>query len=452
MSIMRREFLHKVVAGTGLALGAARDLRASAPTDSAVPPSVRLETPAGGHSQAGPDPLFEKPAPVTLGELAQRKIQGVAAVEVNDYAPGGFKGEISPSPPHADMNPKKAVIVLWQDHPQRLVFCHEASYDPWLELPNGVGLCNQFFEGNSGWAELFNNNGRKERNSFVDIIQSGPRRVWVRWNYFCVNKDDDSHPALRGVEDYIAHPNGLVWRRLTYTTLMPEKPEGYSWQPIDYFAVAPTGTTWKDLFPQDEQHGDLHVGSVIDAYSDKRYDKFWDDEGNQPRRSGDAKLLLEISHSPGFAMVMPLKAGCLFTIMGASSGFPPEKSQVVDHSFDDTGGWGWNAARWDHWPIGWLNAQENAYKPGSPYPYHFGPFSHYIVNKPLKNAKQDFPVEAGDMDLNRWTERHVYYTLTGVGRDLDSIRRLARQWLDMGHACARPESAADLPSPPPASM
>ena len=177
MSIMRREFLHKVVAGTGLALGAPRDLRASAPTDSAVPPSVRLGTPAGGHPQAGPDPLFEKPAPVTLGELAQRKIQGVAAVEVNDYAPGGFKGEISPSPPHADMNPKKAVIVLWQDHPQRLVFCHEASYDPWMELPNGVGLCNQFFEGNSGWAELFNNNGRKERNSFVDIIQSGPQRV-----------------------------------------------------------------------------------------------------------------------------------------------------------------------------------------------------------------------------------------------------------------------------------
>ncbi len=444
MSIMRREFLHKVIAATGLALGAPQVVAASAPTDSSFPPFERPGTSAWGHPQAGPDPLFEKPAPVTLGELAQRKVQGVAAVEVNDYAPGGFKGELSPSPPHADMNPKKAIIVLWQDHPHRLVFCDEASYDPWMELPNGVGLCNQFFEGNSGTAELFNNNGRKERNSFVDIIQSGPRRVWVRWNYLCVNKDDDSHPALRGAEDYIAHPNGLVWRRLTYTTLMPGKPDGYSWQPIDYFAIAPTGTTWKDLFPRDEQHGDLHVGSVIDAYSDKSYDKFWDDEGNHPRRSGDAKLLLEISHSPGFAIVMPLKAGCLFTIMGGSSGFPPEKSQVVDHSFDDTGGWGWNSARWDHWPIGWLNSQTNDYKPGSPYPYHFGPFSHYIVNKPLKNAKQDYPVEVADMDLNRWSERHVYYTLTGVSRDIESIRRLARQWLDRGHACARPESVANL--------
>jgi hypothetical protein len=42
------------------------------------------------------------------------------------------------------MNPKKAVIVLWQSHPRRLVFCHEASSDTWMILPGGVGLCNQF--------------------------------------------------------------------------------------------------------------------------------------------------------------------------------------------------------------------------------------------------------------------------------------------------------------------
>jgi hypothetical protein len=35
--------------------------------------------------------------------------------------------------------------------------------------------------------------------------------------------------------------------------------------------------------------------------------------------------------------------------------------------------------------------------------------------------------------------------LAGVAKDLESIRRLARQWLDKGPACARPESIADLP-------
>ena len=97
--------------------------------------------------------------------------------------PGHYTGALTPSPPHADLNAKKAIIVVWKGHSHRFVFSHEASYDPWMELPNGLGLCNQFFEGNFGWAELFNNKGRQEQNSFVDIIQSGPERVWVRWNY-----------------------------------------------------------------------------------------------------------------------------------------------------------------------------------------------------------------------------------------------------------------------------
>jgi len=48
-------------------------------------------------------------------------------------------------------------------------------------------MCDQFFRSNirgepanhQGSAELFNIKGRRERNSFVDVIQSGPERVWV---------------------------------------------------------------------------------------------------------------------------------------------------------------------------------------------------------------------------------------------------------------------------------
>ena len=399
----------------------------------------------------GPDPLYEKPLPIKVEELEAHPPAGVSATEVNDYAPVRYKGELKPSPPHADMNPNHAVIIQWHGKPHRVVFAHEASYDPWMQLPNGLGLCNQFFEGNNGYAELFNNNGRKTRNSFVNIVQSGPERAWVRWNYFCVNKDDDSHPVLHGTEDYVAYPNGLMWRRLTYTTMLPDKPEGYSWQPIDYFAVAPNGTTWNDLFARDPEHKDFNVATVLDAFSPKKYEVFWNDEG-KARRNGNAELLLEISHSRGLAMVMPSKDGYLFTILGNDSGFPSEKSQVVDHSFNDTGGWGWGAIRWNHWPVGWLNAQANDYKPELGYPYHFGPLSHYIVNKPMKNVaglefddpKSDFHRETYDMDLNRWSERHVYYTLTGVGQSMESIRKLARRWLDQGHACAKPESIAEL--------
>ena len=442
--VRRREFLRNATAASSFLLPGDAQLNASPTQCTEITPVSDVA--AVSFPSSGPDAVFTKRLPVSMVEWARERVKGVAAVEVDDYAPGGFQGALRPSPPHADINPRRAVIVSWERAKHRLVFCHEASYDPWIELTNGVGFCNQFFEGNNGWAELFNDNGRRERNSFVDIVQSGPERVWVRWSYFCVNKDDDSHPALRGTEDYITYSNGLVWRRLAYSTLMAERPEGYSWQPIDFFALAPSGTTWSDLFERDNQFGDYHVACALDVYSDLRYAVFWA-EGRQPRRQGNRQTLLDISHSNGFAMVLPFKAGCLFTLMGAASGFPAEKSQIVDHSFRDTGGWGWGAMRWDHWPIGWANAQAHEYKPGSPYPYHFGPFSHYIVNKPLKDAPRDYPIEARDMDLNRWTEQHVYYTLTGTAGDLESIRRLGRQWLDKGQSCASSQSVANLSWP-----
>jgi len=48
------------------------------------------------------------------------------------------------------------------------------------------------------------------------------------------------------------------------------------------------------------------------------------------------------------------------------------------------------------------------------------------------------------MELNRWSEKHVYYTLTGAAHDIESIRRLAKRWLDQGDQCAQPESIANL--------
>ena len=281
--------------------------------------------PAGSRAQQGPDPVFEKPLPVTMAELAKRTTQGVSALEVNDYAPGHYTGGLTPSPPHADMNAKKAVVVFWKDHPQRFIFSHEASYCPLLELSSGAAMCNQFFEGNTGNAELFNIMGRKEKNSFVDVIQSGPERVWVRWNYFAVNMKDDTQPRLRGTEDYIAYPNGLVLRRLTYESLMPNSIYGYSQQPVELFGVAPVGKDIKDLFPRDAQRGDYHTHAVLDIYSDRRYDIYWGENG-EVRRRGDDTTLAAISQSPGRALVLPFREGLLFAVLGDAGGFPGRRA------------------------------------------------------------------------------------------------------------------------------
>jgi hypothetical protein len=397
-------------------------------------------------SADGPDPIFEKPEPVTTAELANRTTEGVSAVEVKDYAPGHYTGAMSPSPPHADLNAGKAVVVFWKDRASRLVFSHEASYCPWLELPSGAGMCNQFFEGNLGEAELFNDGGRKERNSFVDILQSGPQRVWVRWTYFCVNLKDDSRPRLRGTEDYFACPNGLVLRRMTYQSLVPNAVVGYSTQPVELFGVAPAGSAIRDLFPRDADHGDCHVHAVLDLYADRRYDVYWDEKGGVRRRGNDATLV-DIWRSPGCALVLPFREKLLFAVLGTASGFPPEKNRLVDHCTPGArGGSGWGTGRWDHWPIGWTNSQGSAWQPGSPFAYSFGSIGQFFVpdGKPLESFWRDYSKYCEDMELNRWSERHVFYVLLGAASDWQAIRRIGRSWLDQGGNCARPESIATL--------
>jgi hypothetical protein len=397
-------------------------------------------------SADGPDPIFEKAQPVTMAELAHRVTEGVSAVEVNDYAPGHYTGAMIPSPPHADLNPGKAVVIFWKDPSQRFVFSHEASYCPYLEFTNGAGMCNQFFEGNLGDAELFNNGGRKERNSFVDILQRGPQRVWVRWTYFCVNLTDDTKPRLRGTEDYFAYPNGLVLRRMTYESLMPNEVVGYSTQPVELFGVLPAGSVFRDLFPRDAEHGDWQVLAALDLYSDRRYDIYWDEKGGVRRRGNDATLV-DIWQSPGCALVLPFREKLLFAVLGKASGFPSEKNRLVDHCTPGAqGGSGWGTGLWDHWPIGWANSQGSGWKPGSPFAYHYGSIGQFLVpdGKPLKSFWRDYSEYCKDMEVNRWTESHVFYVLLGSASDSDTIRRIGRNWLDQSGGCARPESIANL--------
>lgn len=370
----------------------------------------------------------------------------VTVEEVTQYAPGKYDGPLNPSPPHADLNPHRAVIVRWSDFDQAFVFSHEASYCPYLALPTGAAMSNQFFEGNLGEAELMNNLGRKERNSFVDIVESTRDRVWVRWNYFAVNMHDDTQPRLRGTEDYFAYPNGLILRRASYVSLMPSDVIGYSTMPVELFGIAPKGAMLADLFDRDATHGDYLALVALDLFSDSRYDIYWDESG-RVRRQGDDATMDKIAHSPGFALVMPFRDGYLFAILGEASGFPSANSQLIDHCTPGAkGGAGWGVGRWDHWPIGWLNSQSSYWKPGSPYPYSFGSIGHFLVpaGKEIRTFWEDYSALCKDMDFNRWTANRMFCVLLGRAKDWDHIRSIGRQWLGKGIACQRPDSVADL--------
>jgi hypothetical protein len=383
-------------------------------------------------------PVISKPAPVTMAELAKRKTAGVTVTEVTDYVFGGYKGEF-PSPPHADHNAKRAFVVTWEYFPYRFVFAHEGSYCPWFELPSGAGFCYQFFEGNEGWAELFNDFGRKERNSFVDILERGPGRVGVRWTYFGVNMQS-GEAAFRGTEDFWAYPNGLVLRRQSYESLIPDKTIGYAREPIEMIGMAPVGKLWSDVLSSTASAGERHALAVLDPFSEKRYDVFWTPAPDAKqiwkgtaRRTGCSWK--EVDDAAGVALIVPMKDGAPFCIFGDASGFGHDFTRIKEHSFNDTGGWGWISSSWDHWPIGWLNSQAHEVDTESlkVYPNHFSP------------AGMDFWSLPNEDSANR-----SFYSLIGIaGGDFEEIRRIARQWLEKGEkGIADSMSGADLRAVP----
>ncbi len=359
----------------------------------------------------------------------------VSVREVDDYVFGHFRGEFV-SPPSADGNPRRAVIVEWVGKPWRFVFAHEGSYCPWFELQGGSGVCFQFFEGNDGWAELFNQFGRMDKNSFVEVLERGPKQVHVRWTYFGVNQTSGER-AYRAVEDFYCLPNGLVLRRQSYKTLLPGNPHGYAREPIEMIGMCPVGKLWRDVLRTDEKTGERHALAALDPFSSKRYDVYWTSKPgalweSTPRRAGCTWK--EIDDANGLVLVIPMRAGAVFCTFGAASGFPSAGTRVKEHSYKDTGGIGWISSSWDHWPIGWLNSQGHVVDAESlkKYPNHFSP------------AGMDFFALA-----NEAVEKGEYWSLVGVGgvggEDLQRVRELARAWLESGDRVSDPARVATLP-------
>jgi hypothetical protein len=346
------------------------------------------------------------------------------AAEVNvrtadDYVFGGYKGDFV-SPPSADGNPRRAVIVDWTARPEKLVFWHEASYCPIFELSDGSGACFQFFEGNDGWAELFNQFGRMEKNSFVEIVERGPQRVHVRWTYFGVHQQSGER-AYRAVEDFYCLTNGLVLRRQAYQSLMPKRHEGYAREPIELIGMCPVGKLWKDILTTNNETGERHALAALDPFSDNRYDVYWrPKEGTlweaTPRRDGSTWK--EIDDAAGVVIAIPMRAGSPFCAFGTASGFNAKTTRLKEHTFSNTEGGNWISSCWDHWPVGWINSQAHVVDASSlgKYPNHFSP------------AGMDFFAVP-----NEEVARGEYWSLIGVGgHDLEAVRRLARCWLELG--------------------
>ena len=387
----------------------------------------------------GPDPIFEKPQPITMAELAGKKIEGVEAVEVSDYAPAGYKGELKPSPPHADFNPQEGGHHRLGQAPATL------RLQPRGQLLSLVGIAQRrravqpVLRVNEG-GDLFSDTGRRERNSFVDVIQSGPDRAWVRWNYFCVSprrRHPPEHPRHRGLHRLsqragvaaadLPHHDARRNRRATVgsrsTSLPPRR----------------RAREWKDLFPRDPRARRLQRGRGPGRLLGQDLPRLLGRSRARPRRVGDAELLWQISKSKGFAMVMPFKAGHLFVVLGQSSGFPARKEPDRRSQLRRHRRLGLGLGRWDHWPVGWLNSQSHDYQPGSPYPYHFCP----VLALHGQQADRRLPQRVSRHACGTWN--------TTAGRSGTCITRSAAWAATWSRSAGWPGSgstrASDAPTP-----
>ena len=458
MSIRRRKFLKQALTGTALTAAEMRSGMARTPSGAAPNPiasSHSTGSTARGENEFGPDPIFEKPAPITMAELAKMKIEGVRALEVSDYMFGNYQGPLTPCPPHSDQNPKKAFIIVWEGRPNKFVFWHEASYSPFFLLPSGAGPNFQFWESNWG-GELFNQYGRMEQHSFVDIIESGPRRVWIRWTYLDVDEKGNP-PVLRGTDDFVTYPNGIIWRRQTYQTFYPDRDDAQCASPLDFFTAVPAGVHYSEIMPKDEQHGDYLAGAFLDVYSNKQYNIYWDKSDkpgwNGPyyaRRTG-AESFLDIERSPDRAAVQTYRDGLAYSTFGDAGSYLANRTQLWDNSHPDTSPCDWGNAKMIHWPIGWVNSGGviGSDKDIMTYPYHVDTISMCFVTKPFPmtvearawpNIKKDW----SDKQQEKWVGGRVFYCLHGVEHDFEAIRQVSRRWLDKGADCARPDSVKDL--------
>ena len=259
--------------------------------------------------------------------------------------------------------------------------------------------------------------------------------------------NDDTQPRLRGTEDYFAYPNGLVLRRMTYESLMPDDVVGYSTQPVELFGVAPVGKLIKDLFPRDAKHGDYLTHAALDLYSDRRYDIYWGEKG-EVRRRGDDATLAAISQSPGCALVLPFRERTALRRARRRQRFSARRRtswsttarrapRAAAGGARGSGTTGRSAGSIRRRPSG------NPARPTPTVSDRSGSSSSRTGNGSSRSARTT-PEYCKDMELNRWTARRVFYVLLGAARDWDDVRRIGRSWLDKGKDCARPESIAEL--------
>jgi len=325
-----------------------------------------------------------------------------ATIDEN-YRFGDYTGLLTPSPPHADNNPARAVVVTWNDKPYKFVFWHEAAYTPFWELSDGSGLTCQYFEGEGDTeGDLWCPHGRKESVSNVALLENGPNRVHVRWWY--------NPGSVTAQEDYYFYPNGLCWRKMKVVG-------GESNECFEMMIMNRVGDYYRDNVPGPE-NGIYKLVTMLDVYSFKKRE-YWDDKS----KTGASKSEIEDAAAKVFRV--HLNDLDPFAIYGDGiTAFIGTDDKIVEI---------WDSWAYKHhftcWPIGWSwSTSEDG---------GFGTYPSVVCPIGLDSARYS---HAGDSPM-------VWLFGVSDAPD-DELRELAKAFVESPDVMTNPDVVKDLPYGP----
>ena len=174
-----------------------------------------------GPSRRRTIPAFEKPGAMTMAELSQPNHPRRVCRGGNRLRPGHYTGAMSPSPPHADLNAREGRGRVLERPSRRLSSAMKPATARWSRAEMGPGCATSSSRVTSAKPSCSTiRDGKSETVSWTSSRR--PRARLGALDVFLREHEGRFQPRLRGTEDYFAYPNGLVLRRMTYESLMPD--------------------------------------------------------------------------------------------------------------------------------------------------------------------------------------------------------------------------------------
>jgi len=397
---------------------------------------------AGVRAGDGPDPIFEKPEPVTMAELGHTNCGGRHGLRGQRLCSRPLRGSLTPSPPQCRPEPPEGRCRPVERQPPAFVFSHEPLLSAAGVAQRPPPCATSFFEGN--WrSRAIQQYGRKEKTVSSTSSERAAARLGTV-ELFRRQYERRRETPLRGdgglqspIPTGWSCPDDLIRVSCRMRVI------GYSRQPVELFGADAAAMLIKDLFPPIPSTATTIPTPRWTSTQDLRYDIYW---GN---RRGSTfwrrRYARGPSHARRLCSGLPFRDNLLFAVLRQRQWFScPRRASDRPLHANAEGGCAVGDGTLGSWPIGWLNSQPSFGSRGRRTLIASDRWAVLVPDgKRIKSFGADYRSTARTMELNRWTHTRSLMVLSGAARRGSDVPRIGRVG-SQGSECAKPESIADL--------